>query len=382
MIGLFLPSEIIMAHHNQAAFRVATGAAPVKPQQSRDLPPVMRREVLPVLRVLRRELGLSTGDLLVLDSLLSHLPCRDRKTGEDRPVTPALLLTVFASNTALCERANGMDERVLRRHLARLQEAGLVMRKASATGKRFPLRSGGRITDAFGVDLTPLFQRFPDLKQQSRDLIEITQEIRSVRASALALRSELAACADAAIASRLDDIRKELRRAHLTLEVVRGLLEELQQMRHQAEKGHSGPDPLPRPVSGHRASPEATQLAETGKMSATTGQNVRQVESLKIDNKNPCPMEIWSRCKEIPSFYLEPPGRAEDLIRIIYDFGKMLNLAERILSSAVQRLGLARMLGALDYLATHAARIAAPSAYLEKMIRDWEAGRPVGWAGQ
>ncbi|MFW8642788.1 helix-turn-helix domain-containing protein [Rhizobium beringeri] len=49
-------------------------------------------------------------------------------------------LIVFPSNAQLSIRARGMTAATLRRHLAGLVDAGLILRKDSANGKRFARR--------------------------------------------------------------------------------------------------------------------------------------------------------------------------------------------------------------------------------------------------
>ena len=112
-------------------------------------------EILGPVRFLRKELGLTSNDVTVLTALISFLP-RDGYASEGG--TSLKLTIVFPSNASLSERANGIDERTLRRSLGRLDAAGLIDRKNSVNGKRFPLRYGGIIRDAFGIDLKPLIQ--------------------------------------------------------------------------------------------------------------------------------------------------------------------------------------------------------------------------------
>ena len=75
-------------------------------------------EVLDALAACRAKFGLTAASITVLRALLSFLP----KT-QDQRSDPFL---VWPSNEALAKRADGMDERTLRRHLARLSEAGLI----------------------------------------------------------------------------------------------------------------------------------------------------------------------------------------------------------------------------------------------------------------
>ncbi len=392
---------------------------------------------MPAVRTIRHELGLSTGDLLVLDALLSFLPCRDRRSGEERPISPDLVLVVFASNAALCERANGMEERVLRRHVSRLCEAGLLRRKDSATGKRFPLKADGLIRDAFGLDLTPLLERHPELTRRAEEERRREEELRSVRAEALALRARALTLGERIgeeAARYLDSVKTILRRATLTLDQVRDVMGRISTLLTggpcpacpRATPAGSSPNsdtdlraaselytprtgPAVSEVPAQKTSPE-TGLARaprpgagltrssvptrsrtsvddplsTGKESGGDGQNVRQVESPQIENKKAGAPDsartVWLGCTELASFYPDPPRSEMDLIRIIYEFGKMMNITDRPLAGALRRMGPLRMVQALDYLARNVARINRPEAYLERMISDHEAGRPVGWA--
>ena len=80
----------------------------------------------------RPALGVTDRALNVLDALLTFYP--DNELSEDRG------LIVFPSNAQLSIRAKGMTAATLRRHLAGLVEAGLIVRKDSANGKRYARR--------------------------------------------------------------------------------------------------------------------------------------------------------------------------------------------------------------------------------------------------
>ena len=121
----------------------------------------------------RSVLGLSDRALAVLDALLTFHPETALTAG------PGCELVVFPSNAALALRAHGMAEPSLRRHLAALVEAGIVIRRDSPNGKRYVRREpGGAVTQAFGFDVTPLVAR----------AAEFAAHAETVRAAALALR--------------------------------------------------------------------------------------------------------------------------------------------------------------------------------------------------
>lgn len=73
---------------------------------------------------------------------------------EDRKIGPV----VWPSNAALADRV-GVDVRSIQVHLRRLVEMGLISHSDSATRKRFGTRVDGRITQACGINLSPLMIR-------------------------------------------------------------------------------------------------------------------------------------------------------------------------------------------------------------------------------
>ena len=111
--------------------------------------PVTRRALMAAVNTTSRALGLRPSSVVVLDALLSCLPCNDPKTGNDSPITPLTLLTVFACNDTLCFRAKGITDRQLRRHLEKLEAANLIQRRDSSNGKRFPIMRNGKVIGAF-----------------------------------------------------------------------------------------------------------------------------------------------------------------------------------------------------------------------------------------
>ena len=107
-----------------------------------------RWQLLDLVRICRSLLGLRDRDIAVLRGLLSFVPAS---------AEPARL-TVFASNRALIDRCDGMDERTLRRRIVHLQAKGLLIRRLSPNGKRYQIRDEHAETRlTYGIDLAPLF---------------------------------------------------------------------------------------------------------------------------------------------------------------------------------------------------------------------------------
>ncbi len=91
----------------------------------------------------RPRLGVSERALSVLNALLTFHPETALSGGDD--------LIVFPSNQQLALRAHGMPASTLRRHLAALVDAGLIIRRDSPNGKRYARKGrGGDIELAFG----------------------------------------------------------------------------------------------------------------------------------------------------------------------------------------------------------------------------------------
>ncbi|WP_158617259.1 helix-turn-helix domain-containing protein [Falsigemmobacter faecalis] len=93
---------------------------------------------------------------------------------------------VFAGNRKICERAEGISQSSLRRHLTALISAGLARRVSSPNGKRYALRTEGLDDLIFGIDLTPM----RELADQIADAAEMQ---RNKQARIRHLRKEMGA---------------------------------------------------------------------------------------------------------------------------------------------------------------------------------------------
>jgi len=112
-----------------------------------------RFAVIDTLRLAAPSLGLKPAVVATLEVLLSCLPPRRRHD------------VVFASNATLTFRRSGLSERSLRRHVVKLEEAGLLIRHDSTNGKRYTCHDpDGQGVLRFGFDLAPLFARIDELQ--------------------------------------------------------------------------------------------------------------------------------------------------------------------------------------------------------------------------
>jgi len=130
-------------------------------------------------------LGVSERALSVLNALLSFHP-ETVLTGEGD-------LIVFPSNHQLALRAHGMPASTLRRHLAVLVDAGLVVRRDSPNGKRYARKGGdGEIEKAFGFDLSPLVARAEEFEGLAESVKAEARALKLVRERITLCRRDIA----------------------------------------------------------------------------------------------------------------------------------------------------------------------------------------------
>ncbi|OSP54142.1 plasmid replication protein RepC [Pseudoruegeria sp. SK021] len=192
-----------------------------------DLSHTDKWEVFRQICTARVALGVTDRALTVLNALLSFYP--------EVKLSDQASLIVFPSNRTLGERAHGMAESTLRRHLAALVAAGLVWRHDSPNGKRYARRNrDGDMTRAFGFDLRPLLLRaaeFAQAAQAAEDAAErrhrIREQITLTKRDALKLASyaqEQGMPGDwADILAALMDVHKAMRR-NLVIDQLEKLL--------------------------------------------------------------------------------------------------------------------------------------------------------------
>lgn len=122
--------------------------------------PADKWQILRDLGRARRAFGVTDRDLVVLSALLSFHPGAEIGSAD---------CIVFPSNATLGQRAHGMPESTLRRHLAALVVAGLILRHDSPNGKRYAVRGfGSGIDRAYGFDLAPLAHRASEIASAAR----------------------------------------------------------------------------------------------------------------------------------------------------------------------------------------------------------------------
>ncbi len=150
-------------------------AATIKPGKSVDKWKVFR-DVCEA----RSLLDVQDRALAVLDALLTFLPSNE--------LSEEIGLVVFPSNAQLSVRAHGIAGTTLRRHLAALVDAGLIVRKDSPNGKRYARRDGaGELEQVFGFSVAPLLSR-------SEELASLAQSVAAERRRFQIVKENLSLC--------------------------------------------------------------------------------------------------------------------------------------------------------------------------------------------
>ncbi len=148
-----------------------------------DTPHFNKWELFRELCVARAAYGVSDRDLTVLNALLSFH--REANLSDNDS------LIVFPSNRALSERAHGMAESTLRRHLAALVGAGLITRHDSPNGKRYAARGAdGSITRAFGFDLRPLLIRAREITHAAAETRAAAERLKRLREEVVLMKRD------------------------------------------------------------------------------------------------------------------------------------------------------------------------------------------------
>jgi len=156
--------------------------------EASEIPPDKSADKWKLFRALceaRVRFGVGDRALSVLNALLSFHPEPQLAEGQG--------LVVFPSNAQLSVRAHGMAPATLRRHLAELVYAGLIIRRDSPNGKRYARKgTEGGIEQAFGFDLAPLLVRAGEIEAAAGEVRVAQQTMRITRERISLCRRDIA----------------------------------------------------------------------------------------------------------------------------------------------------------------------------------------------
>lgn len=319
-----------------------------------------RWRLLDLVRICRSPLGLRDRDITVLRGLLSFVP---------EPAEPAKLV-VFASNRALMERCDGIDERTLRRRIVHLQSKGLLTRKLSPNGKRYQIRDAQAETClTYGIDLTPLFRLRPDLDALAEHQQREEMQRKTLRAM---IRHALYHQAEPAKAEACEEARLALRRSVDS---------------HQLRKLLAAISPIAEDTA-------INQPSATSYLTVSDSQNDRHIqipekESYESEDGDECAeQEFRSRsaqenepatysdlsieeCVSLApvavEFALERPRCWADIIDLSVCLAPAIGLSRSVIETAQNRLGPHGAALAVLGLVQALGRIRNPQAYLSRL---------------
>lgn len=160
--------------------------------------PVHKWEVFRHICEARSQLGISDRALAILNALVSFHP-------DTVLVSGAPDLVVYPSNRQLALRAHGVTPSTLRRHLASLVAAGLLLRRDSPNGKRYARRAAnGDVHQAFGFDLSPIVTRADDFARLAEAVAKERQALDLLREQATLSRRDIAKMIAAGVEDGVD----------------------------------------------------------------------------------------------------------------------------------------------------------------------------------
>lgn len=282
-----------------------------------------RFTLMDTIRRAASALALGPSVVATVDALLSCLPPK-----RDHDI-------VFASNATLVMRRNGISDRSLRRHLADLVSAGLLVRIDSPNGKRYSKRDP-RMGSAlrFGLDLSPLFAAFGRMQAVAQEQVIEAQRVDYLRTKLrLLIRSATIAGADCAL---ITEAERALRRKLTAddLEKWLGVLEsasDLENVRHveTSDKDITMSASNGQIVRHHQKSKKELNDNET----TVTPMSVPQAnENITLD-------ELIEACPQATGFLLEKLRSPWDVVTHAKRLAPMIGIDDPCYDAAVVRHG-------------------------------------------
>ncbi|QEW23678.1 Plasmid replication initiation protein RepC2 (plasmid) [Marinibacterium anthonyi] len=367
-------------------------AVRTKPVSAGDVPAVDKWQVLRDLATARQAYGLSDRDLGVLQALISFHPGADLGGAS---------LVVHPSNRSICDRLNGMPNSTMRRHVARLVDAGIVVRRDSPNGKRYARRYGDEKI-AYGFDLSPLARRAVEFRNAAdqaradatrlkrlreeaslmrRDLEALAAEGRSLAPSAApwdaysdmaaltarALRRKLSADETAALRNRLSEALTEVKRA----------LDLVENPGAETEELSTAPTENEQHIQSSKKDFKESEPGGSGALRVVTNAQRTQCEENVNDPGPQCPSSdsgpdlrtVLDRCNEVQAFHEGPIRSWADLVRAAGTLAPMMGIPISVWNEAVHDMGARQAATVVAAMLERFDRIHSPGGYLRSLSR-------------
>jgi len=355
----------------QPAIRIVPTTRP-KSDQTADARGGAQRELwklLDALALCRRHYNLTPNSLSVLRALISFLP----------KATPAdgVSLVVWPSNRSLSERADGMDERTLRRHLDRLVKAGLIERRSSSNGKRFALRHQSAIVAAFGFELRLL-------RDNAEDITETARLVRSQNEQSAALRVEILNLLHAPhqntqrLGATEAEIRKMLRRQS-DPRVLSEARDKLRAMHPRTSPPAEEMTACDRQIDRHQ---QKTEEDSYESVCTQAGLALSPIEATEPQRAMPPPCETdislddcLRATTESRAFVQEPVRSWSDLVCLADTLAPMIGIERELAEHAKRAMGPIQAAISILCVIQRSRHIRHPAAYLRRLAALAESGR-------
>ncbi|MQB07174.1 replication initiation protein RepC [Agrobacterium tumefaciens] len=352
----------------------------------------------------RPVLGISDRALTVLDALLSFYPSNEISLEHG--------LIVFPSNAQLSIRARGMTPATLRRHLAALVDAGLIIRKDSPNGKRYARRDrAGALNQAFGFSLSPLLARAKEIEDLAAQALSDRELLRTTKERLSLCRRDITKLIDTAVQAgisgdwemvfhRFRSLIDQIPRAP-TIDTLLAVIDQLCQLRDEivnrlniqlkvekvsANESHierhiqdsypdtiyefepaSDEDPQPTEIPISRVSSPTPSLASTAEVLSAAADN-RQIKSLPLGL-------VLRACPEISAY--APGGTIKgwkDLMTAAVTVRSMLGVTPSAYQHACTVMGPENAATVVACILERSNHITSAGGYLRDLARRSEKG--------
>ncbi len=343
--------------------------------------------VLQDLTCARRSFGLTDRDISLLQALLSFH--KDRQLEGQRP------LVVFAGNRSICERASGMPDSTMRRHLRKLVEVGIVKRQDSPNGKRYVRRKDGKAT-AFGLDLSPLVHRAAEIAERAEEIRKLDAKITNLRETAQLLRRDLVALIDRARKEHtagpwdiLSDLAREATkwlRRQLSVEDLQEVIHRLRDGIEQANRflGLKTQEMTGSDVENdqHQQNSPKDYFFDTGESGAlptmpvvevASGAETRNAEA--VMGSLPPLHRILGVCSELSSFIQDTIRDWHGLCRAADTIRPMIGVSESVWNEAKSVMGPEHAAVTICVMLERFSEIQNPGGYMRSLTRKAREGK-------
>lgn len=351
-------------------------------------------------------LDISDRALAVLNALLSFYPHNELSSERN--------LVVFPSNNQLSIRCHGMAEQTVRRHMAALVSAGLVIRKDSPNGKRYARKTRqGDISEAYGFSLAPLLARAAEIERLAEKVAAQRLHVQLVKERLTLCRRDISKLITAAIAEdggdhwwrmqeTFHEILNQLPRVappHL----IASVLAELEQLRAEILKqletqiktenssGNDSQNERHIQITESESYLDSEAQTENDEIAFTAVNSVDHADTLNVEDDDPVTREdviprsvplsaIIEYCPDIALY--GPNARVrnwQDLIQATTLVSTMLQIGPSAYRQASAAMGPQNAAAVVACILQKGESVSSPGGYLRSLARLAEQGRFSAW---